>query len=589
MTSGGARRPDLLIASDFQLSGPEGPIGSPLAAAVLDVLRQSDFRAGRFTVGYQSCDVGTPQGQFSDEKCTANGRPTPRARGWSASLEPSIRRVRSTSCRNWRPPREAPFRSCSPRTPPTITFAGWRNVVRVVMRNSAEAAALAALAQRLRAHRLFIVADGAPQQVAGGLAIPAMRRGVRLVGLTTWPQLRDASVLPHRISRARADVVVFVGDSDAAGRGSAPSVGSSGASLPIVTFDALPVADLVRSAGAAAVGTYVIVEPPPVAALGPAARTWAERFAATQPGRTVPLYAPLAAAATGVLLDAIARSDGTRASINSELHRTHATGGILGSFRFTAQGGDIDPAPTTILRVASGTPQSTSLQPDFAGASIFARVMAPAFVEGLGPSWGRPISIHEVHVEHGRLKQAGQACATRQEAPACPVGSTFTSIDAATSQVLCRAGHIQDQNWFPQDDDSQTLRTLICPDGSRLRMYNRMEIFVDTAIRGTANIGRTWEILGGTGRFAGARAKGPSRRYSGSPRGSARSLASCEAICVCRRDVSGSAGGRWRWVPSTAPTVPMRLRGQRRRAGRDVEEQPVTVHLLGGAGERAHG
>jgi hypothetical protein len=272
-------------------------------------------------------------------------------------------------------------------------------------------------------------------------------------------------------------------------------------------FDALPVADLVRSAGPAAVGTYVIVEPPPVAALGPAARTWAERFAATQPGGTVPPYAPLAAAATGVLLDAIARSDGTRASINAELHRTRGTGGILGSFRFTAQG-DLDPAPVTVLRVASGTPQSTPLQPDFAGASVFARFVAPAFADGLGAPWGRPISIDAVHVEHGRLKQAGQACATRGEAPACPVGGTFTSADAATSRVLCPAGRIRDQNWFPQDDDAQTLRTLICPDGSRLRMYDRMVIFVDTAVRGTANIGRTWDVLGGTGRFAGARGEG---------------------------------------------------------------------------------
>ncbi len=41
--------------------------------AIAFVLRQHAFRAGRFRVGYQSCDDSTAkQGDFEPEKCRAN-------------------------------------------------------------------------------------------------------------------------------------------------------------------------------------------------------------------------------------------------------------------------------------------------------------------------------------------------------------------------------------------------------------------------------------------------------------------------------------------------------------------------------------
>ncbi len=54
-----------------------------------------------------------------------------------------------------------------------------------------------------------------------------------------------------------------------------------------------------------------------------------------------------------MLLDAIARSDGTRASVVEELFATKVENGILGSFSFDAYG-DIDPAPIGIYRFENG-------------------------------------------------------------------------------------------------------------------------------------------------------------------------------------------------------------------------------------------
>ena len=69
----GGEKPDVILASDFPLQGPT--VAPTLAAAVRFVLRSHRFRAGRFVVGYQSCDDSTARTQGSDFfKCASNAR-----------------------------------------------------------------------------------------------------------------------------------------------------------------------------------------------------------------------------------------------------------------------------------------------------------------------------------------------------------------------------------------------------------------------------------------------------------------------------------------------------------------------------------
>lgn len=56
-----------------------------------------------------------------------------------------------------------------------------------------------------------------------------------------------------------------------------------------------------------------------------------------------------------MLLDAIARSDGRRASVTAELFKTKVTNGILGSFSFDANG-DTTAGAVTIYRIVRGKP-----------------------------------------------------------------------------------------------------------------------------------------------------------------------------------------------------------------------------------------
>jgi hypothetical protein len=90
-----------------------------------------------------------------------------------------------------------------------------------------------------------------------------------------------------------------------------------------------------------------------------AGRAFLRSFGSTQPSRPQPSYAAAyAAQATEVLLAAIARSDGTRASVTKELFASDVRNGILGSFRFTPDG-DMTPTPVTGSSASSVESAST--------------------------------------------------------------------------------------------------------------------------------------------------------------------------------------------------------------------------------------
>jgi DNA-binding SARP family transcriptional activator len=88
-------------------------------------------------------------------------------------------------------------------------------------------------------------------------------------------------------------------------------------------------------------------------------RRFVEAFEKVIRGRVAP-YTITTAQATEVLLDAIAASDGTRASVTKNLLRTRVEDGILGSFEFDANG-DTTAAGVTMYRIEQGTPRVLSV------------------------------------------------------------------------------------------------------------------------------------------------------------------------------------------------------------------------------------
>jgi ABC-type branched-subunit amino acid transport system substrate-binding protein len=95
---------------------------------------------------------------------------------------------------------------------------------------------------------------------------------------------------------------------------------------------------------------YIMHTWTPINALAPAAKRLVRASAATHPqGASLPETIQ----ATEALLQAIARSDGTRQSVLKQLHAMHIENGILGSFSFDASG-DRSPRVITVERVERG-------------------------------------------------------------------------------------------------------------------------------------------------------------------------------------------------------------------------------------------
>jgi len=394
----GTGEPDLLIASDLALQGPSAAYTLPMTKAIELVLRKHHFRAGRYTVGYQSCDDATPQaGGFDIGRCFANAK----AYAVDASVI-GIVGTYDTGCAM----AEVPVLNRAPHGPlaivsPSNTFGpptrrqigmpadfmsqlyptGVRNYARVIGADHIQVAADAALAKQLGLRRVGVVYDrlGSTSQTERAwfaYAAAKLRAPAVLSVLWTADQRGFASVIA-RLRRGGADGLFITGATD-------PPVAAGliravrrvfGPRFPIIVTDWFsPWPQFARAAGTAATGVYAslggLATP---ALLPPAGRALEHEFGSA--GRTT-YVAVYAAQATEVLLDAIARSDGTRASVARHLLRTRIRGGYAGDLRFD-RAGDPVTAPVTIFRLEPGATNASGT-PDLQDAVIDRLITPPA-------------------------------------------------------------------------------------------------------------------------------------------------------------------------------------------------------------------
>jgi branched-chain amino acid transport system substrate-binding protein len=99
------------------------------------------------------------------------------------------------------------------------------------------------------------------------------------------------------------------------------------------------------AAGSAAQNMYVSYAGLPLEKLGPAGKKFIKafgKFLGLKKGELPPPYAVYQAQGAQIMLEAIKRSNGTRASVTSQLFKTHVKNGIMGTFHFDGNG-DIVP------------------------------------------------------------------------------------------------------------------------------------------------------------------------------------------------------------------------------------------------------
>ena len=379
----GSGEPRFLIASDLPFQGQSSLAETlQMSDAVRFVLARHHFRAGPYSIGYQSCDDSIAStGSYDPGKCRANAESFAATRnviGLVAGYNSGC--VKAQLPVLGRAPAGPLVLVGSASTYVGLTHAGpgaaagepgkyrpggRRSFVRVIVADDLQGAADAMEAKRLGVRRLYVLHD---QDLYGfGIATSvrhaAPKLGLRVVGFAGWdPHAHSYATLARHVARAKPDGVFLGGSVDVS---NGPAVVKDlravlGPRVQFVLPDGFsPLAAFARLAGPAAEGLAMSLPAPAPERLRGEGRRFVAEFGRAL-GRPVEFYSVSAAQATEILLDAIAASDGTRASVTREVFKTRVRNGFLGSFSFD-RNGDTTAGSVTIYRVVDGKPKLVGL------------------------------------------------------------------------------------------------------------------------------------------------------------------------------------------------------------------------------------
>ena len=358
-------KPRLLLAADLPLQGPFGFGGVQMSQAIQFLMADRAFRAGPYAIGLQICDYGVPPTDFAQvvHKCAETARAYARNPSVVGVIGPFESGCAFTQIPILNTAPRGPLALLSssntvveltgPGSPGRLYPTGRRNYARIVATDAVQGAADAVLARKLGVRRLFVLDDDEPygEFLAATVQRGALRLGVGLAGRakTALP----AHTLRTKLRRSRADGVFVGGYLTAASGQLLRTIRQAiGPSAPILTPDGFYSDRLADAAGAAAEGIYISTVGIPPEKLGRAGTKFARRLQTATGSRPLS-YGIYAAQAAQVMLDAVARSDGTRASVTRELFRTKVHGGLIGDFAITPTG-DTTASAIAIYSVSGG-------------------------------------------------------------------------------------------------------------------------------------------------------------------------------------------------------------------------------------------
>jgi branched-chain amino acid transport system substrate-binding protein len=405
----GGQTPDVLIASDLPLHGPTSVGPKEMAAAIRLVLERHGFQAGRYAVGWGSCDASTAQsGVFEPRRCGANANAYAAVKRLVAVIGPYNSQctavqlpilnrahggpIATVSPSNTYPGLTRPV-SVSPegggyRGEPGVFYpTGVRNFMTLGAGDDLAGTADAMLADALGLHDAYLLdaGDGTLNVlVTQSFRYAARRLGIHIAGASTFdPRKPSFADVADRVARSGADHVVIAADiylgADRLLKALRARLGDK-VTLMAGSFGFVPLSEVLKRAGRASHGLYVssIDEPAPLRGASRPGHALARELGTPRPQP----YVLEAAQATELVLAAIARSDGSRASVLRALRASQVRDGILGTFRLDANG-DMTPPRVTILRLTGSTPPGSELNPGFEGA-VVDRILhvPPELVEG---------------------------------------------------------------------------------------------------------------------------------------------------------------------------------------------------------------
>jgi branched-chain amino acid transport system substrate-binding protein len=365
-------RPDVLIASDLPLQGSaDTPTTLPMVAAIRFLLEQRGFKAGRHTVGYQSCDDSTAQAAgFDIFRCFANGKAYARDlhvvgvvgayQSFCSSVEiPVANQAPGGPLAMVSPSNTLTFITRrDPSLPPNQLAAlyptGIRNYARIAPSYDLWAAAMPQAAQQLGKKRVYVLWDRRDADFTSFATImrnSARKLGLDVVGAAGWDANAGSfAALARRVRAARPEALLLSGTFPRHSPAFFEALRAElGRGVLLIGNDGFGVPDMLHHLGPVTDGMYIVNYGRANAELPASGRRFLRLFGSATGRKAPDLSAAYSAAAAEVLLDAIARSDGTRASVTRQLLRTRIEDGIAGPVAFD-RNGDLLHAPLTLSR-----------------------------------------------------------------------------------------------------------------------------------------------------------------------------------------------------------------------------------------------
>jgi branched-chain amino acid transport system substrate-binding protein len=356
----GSGSPHFLIASDLPLQGAGRAQLIAMQQSIQFVLeKQFKFKAGNFTVGYQGCDDSTAQtGAWDPAKCSANARAYASEKtligilgtfnSGCAKLEvPIVNRapggaiaMLSSANTNVGLTHHAPWNS--PGEPKIYYPTGVRNYARVAATDDYQGPAAADLMKARGIKSVFILNDN--QTFGKGVAQAFQNRAISLhiavKGFVPWDaKATSYEAIGQQIATSGAQAVYFGGIVCNNGVKLLKDVFAATGKKLFAGPDGWTPYSATLGAGTAAIGMYISYAGQPLSKLGKTGKAYIAAFRkyAHIKGSTPP-YSIYQGQSAQVLLNAIARSNGTRRDVIKQMFATQVTNGIMGTFHFDKNG-----------------------------------------------------------------------------------------------------------------------------------------------------------------------------------------------------------------------------------------------------------
>jgi branched-chain amino acid transport system substrate-binding protein len=345
-----------------------------MTKAIQFILNGAGWKAGKYTIGYQSCDDATAQaGKWDSAKCSANGNNYARNKdvigvlgtfnsGCAEIIVPILNRapggpVGMISPANTYTGLTAKGPGTAPGEPGKYYPTGKRNYARVVAQDQYQGAADALLAQKIGAKNVYVLNDKEAYGlgVASNFRHAALKLGIKIAGFEAIdPKASSYEALASKI-KDKGVTGVFVGSlvCENGGKLIKDLRTTLGPNVKLILPDGFtPISAVVEGAGAAAEGAFVSVAGVPNSQLKGQGLAFLKAF--TKVAKKAPdPYSVYAAQATVVMLTAISKSNGTRANVTSQIFKINLTGSITGNLSFDANG-DVKGGPVAIYRIKGG-------------------------------------------------------------------------------------------------------------------------------------------------------------------------------------------------------------------------------------------